>query len=339
MHPELRPCKGQRSPMLMYAAYPFTLQDDGTPDPKFPSHWGGGVHAFITEGTLRSVEQIDAALTGYADWKEQQCERRRIPADWQFKIQDVWELGKNFGLAGPPPPPTPEELAAKEEQVRLKREADAAREKQIQERLEAERVAFENSPEGQRLQRVKDVIEKIVVSLDIKYHPKLGTKEKQDSDVRWIRAFQIKAYEPLVDSFTKKTTFTAETLAQKWQDSEKDYLELTESLPEELVMEMTSSTEQFAYREILDDHNEKGTWEPYTLYGEPRRELQEGEVRLTFKTHPDLVSHMRTHPETWWDAEKATVWMDDDRSFVMDYIPSKGAEISGKADTGVPVEC
>jgi hypothetical protein len=313
--------------MLMYGVHHFTLQDDGTPDPKFPTRYGGGVLAFINQGTLRSASEIDTPLTEYADMKEERCRRRKqdTPTDWKFTVNDLWTLGKKFGLAGPP---SPEEVRAEQErryaEEQKKRERDAILEKEFTEKYEAAQKAITDSPEGQRLTRVGEIVENIVGLEEFKFHPRLVglgiSKEAQEQTNRWLRTQEIKTLRPIIDDITKRTTYAPETLIRRWKQAEQDYKELIDNLPEETIMKL-SPVEEFAYKETLSEYSDKGTWEPWSLYGEPRRELESGETRLTFKTHAGLVAHMRAHPEHWWDAEKATVWMDDDRSFVMDYVP------------------
>src|ERR1019366_7419845 len=108
------------------------------------------VYAYITEGSLRHVEELRPMLIEYVNRKEELFRRGRLgDTGWEFTVRDLWELGKRFGLAGPPPPPTDEEIAAHRASDRAKREADEESDRQIEAELEAAQREFGASPEGQ----------------------------------------------------------------------------------------------------------------------------------------------------------------------------------------------
>src|SRR6266496_3370023 len=150
----LRPNKGRHSTLLSFGRVSTFMKDDGTPDPNFKSLYGGGIAAYITEGALRSVEQLRDVLIDYVDGREELYRRGRIGKDgqWEFTITDIWEMGRQFGLV-PPPPPTEEERAARAEQDRVALE------------VRNEEIRQSNAREVAWLveRRKKDLLQKFVV--------------------------------------------------------------------------------------------------------------------------------------------------------------------------------
>jgi hypothetical protein len=120
LDPQLKPSEGTHSRLLIEGIFKWESQ----------SRFTRGVRSWVTEGTLRSVNELTPVLREFV--AARQLERRmhpdRVSADWKINDYDLGLLGVNFGL---PAPPTRAELAAeyearrKEEDARSKRDAAA----------------------------------------------------------------------------------------------------------------------------------------------------------------------------------------------------------------------
>jgi hypothetical protein len=220
--------------MLMYGVHQFTLQEDGTPDPNYQSRYGGGVLAFITEGTLRSVGEISAPLNEYADMKEERCRRRKAdtPTDWKFTVNDLWELGRSFGV----PVPTAAEREAQhdaDEQARVKREADA----------QAQATAYMKTPEYAAEQRRRtdhefrqDIVFAVLEKIEPAYQPIQFANSEAPTDEEILKARSYtrdtikdrRKIEPAVTKVVAITNWTVDEIVRLWKAASREYVELNE---------------------------------------------------------------------------------------------------------------
>jgi hypothetical protein len=150
---DLKPIRDKHSTMLVYGRLLFQMLDNGTPDPALRSLYGGGVYAYIVEGSLRHVEELRPALIEYVNRKEELFRRGRLgDTGWEFTVRDLWTLGKQFGLAGPATP----------EEVEVAQKANESAWHKRQQEASEERARFAQvERESEITRRKKKVVERI----------------------------------------------------------------------------------------------------------------------------------------------------------------------------------
>jgi hypothetical protein len=322
----LRPANGQTSLLLMYGIQsPLFMSVDGTPNPD-NRRFGGGVLAWITDGTLRSVAEVRNALNDYADVKEAQCRIRRIKPDWEFDEDSMWSLGaRYFGLPAPPPLPTAEEIAVKaaaeSERLRIAREEDARRAAEY----EAERVAFEASPEGQRQKKVDQIVQDLLgpikppnAKMAVFMKRSLEEEERLKIADRAIAADELR---PFVDEITKRTRYGASTIVKLWREAEQLYKLLMEVVEEGHMTIELADEEDFCASQCMREFAQM-TPHGESSPGVDGPELKAGDSRRIFT--PKEFFYQLKHKAAYWDMilqdHDLHYWMTRDRKFGVDIV-------------------
>jgi hypothetical protein len=248
-----------------------------------------GVRSWITHGTLRSRDELTPVLNWFHQEMQRRVRLKKSQPDWKFDNDAMVILSSRFGL---PTPRTFDELKKFRDQQYAERETERQRQAEIQRQRDAEarqrRLEYEASPEGQAELRAKakaelnsERIEETLVLLE----PFPKVKDPEHPTTREILNAESvcdtqKAIRPQVETLVNRTTFTPQTLVDKWKRTEQPYKEMLDEFEDDV----TSTPAEFAMREILDGLKIVAQMPPHPL--EP---FAEGWTRTFYANIHDAV--------------------------------------------------
>jgi hypothetical protein len=183
-----------------------------------------GVRSWISEGTLRSKNELTVVLNAFYTDMTRKVRLRKISPDWQLDNDALIVLSSRFGL---PAPKTFEELTVKqtadqaerEHQRQQQRAADAERERVYMASPEYAEKKRQDDLRRSKKELVEDTLLLMVPYVTFKDKENRTKEELLEADIAHDDRKHLKRY---VEYIIEHTSFAPSTIAKFWKDTEDE---------------------------------------------------------------------------------------------------------------------
>lgn len=283
-----------------------------------------GVRSWITEGTLRSGDQLTPVLNAFLTDMKTKLRMRKVSPDWKFDNDALIVIGSRFGLDAP------RTLA----ELRARRAADNVERDRKRQEEEAQRraasQAFKESLTGReqaRQQTIRDLKEDTIraildalvdhvtmspVDPDASEEDKVTRSRQARGLIREENQERRRLEKWIVRPVVEQSNLAADAIVRIYENAEMEWLELEELMDGKGIPTIEQAIEN-AFRGYIVRSKEKAVLEPSVI-----PPLMDGVERHLFDSTKGLVEFMST-PMT--SGFTRVVRVDDSRTFAVDVVP------------------